>query len=50
MHPTTTFPGEAGTQFTDPDGMEGWVILESVLAGSWTRAAGVRGESVTTCK
>jgi hypothetical protein len=23
MHPTTTFPGEAGTQFTDPDGMEG---------------------------
>jgi len=23
MHPPTTFPAEAGTQFTDPDGMEG---------------------------
>ena len=28
--------------------MEGWDILESALTGSWTRAAGVRGESVTT--
>ena len=50
MHPPTTFPAEAGTQFTDPDGMEGWVILESALAGSWTRAAGVRGESVCLTK
>ena len=22
MHPPTTFPAEAGTKFTDPDGME----------------------------
>jgi hypothetical protein len=39
MHPSTTFPAEAGTQFTDPDGMERWVILESSLAGSRNRAA-----------
>jgi hypothetical protein len=48
MHPSTTFPAEASTQFTSHDGMEGWVILESALAGSWMRAADVRGESVTT--
>ena len=41
MHPPTTFPAEAGTQFTDRDGMEGWVILESALAG-------VRVDSFTT--
>ena len=35
MHPPTIFPAEVGTQFTDPDGMEGWVILESALAGSF---------------
>ena len=42
------FPAEAGTQFTYLDGMEGWVILESALAGSWTQAAGVRSKSATT--
>jgi len=38
----------AGAQFTDPEGMERWVILESATSGSWTRAVGVRGECVTT--
>jgi hypothetical protein len=47
MQLPTTFPAEAGTQFTDPDGMEEWVIFKSARAGSLTKAAGVRGESVT---
>jgi len=32
---------KAGAQFTDPEGIEGWVILESATSGSWTRAVGV---------
>jgi len=39
---------KAGAQFTDPEGMEGWVILESATSRSWTRAVSVRGECVTT--
>jgi len=39
---------KAGAQFTDPEGMEGWIIIESATSGSWTRAVGVRGECVTT--
>jgi len=39
---------EANAQFTDPEGMEVWVILESATSGSWTRAVGVRSECVTT--
>ena len=29
--PSTTFTAKAGTQFTDPDGIEGWVIFIGIL-------------------
>jgi len=32
--PAFAFPAEAGTQFTDPGGMEGWVGLGGRVAGS----------------
>jgi len=35
---------KAGAQFTDPEGMEEWFILDSAIV----RAVGVRGECVTT--
>ena len=40
--PTTTFPDEAGTQFTNPDGIEELLNHESTLAVSWTSTTSVR--------
>jgi len=36
------------SHFTEPEKMAACIKLESAASGSWTRAAGVRGECVTT--
>jgi len=36
------------SHFTEPEQMAACIKLESAASGSWTRAAGVRGECVTT--
>ena len=44
--PAITFPTETGTQFNNPDGMEGWIIHESAVARSWTQADDVKMDAM----